>query len=97
MNTTSDEPMREVDRRKLNVMEGAILAALIAMAGTLLALRSAVGEQAVALKYQTEEIGRLRSELANVPALDQRVSRLEVRMDNTEEQAKEQRTMRGLK
>jgi Tfp pilus assembly protein PilN len=87
----------DAKRRAFNLVESLILAALIGMAGTLLALRSAVAEQAVALKFQTEEIGRLRSELANVPALDQRVSRLEVRMDNVEEQAKEQRAMRGLK
>lgn len=93
----SDTEVREVERRKLNVVEGLILATLCGMAITLLALRQSVAEQAVAMKFQTEEISRLRGDLANVPAIDQRVSRLEVRMDAVEEQAKEVRQMRGLK
>jgi Tfp pilus assembly protein PilN len=93
----SAEPVREADRRKLNVIEALILASLIGVVGTLLALRQTVAEQAVAMKFQTEEIGRLRSELASVPAIDGRVSRLEVRVESLEEQLKENRQMRGLK
>jgi hypothetical protein len=39
----------------------------------------------------------LQAQLADVPALSQRTSRLEVRMDNVEEGQKELRQVRNLK
>lgn len=89
--------MREVDRRKLNLVEALILAAILGMVGSLLLLRDSVSKLQTTNTFMTEEIGRLRNQLADVPALSQRVSRLEVKEEANAEAIKELRTMRGLK
>lgn len=93
----SDEQMREVDRRKLNLVEALILAAILGMVGSLLLLREAVSRLQTTNTFMTEEIGRLRTQLADVPALSQRVSKLEVQMDAVQEGQKELRGVRGLR
>lgn len=91
------EPMREVDRRKLNLVEALILAAILGMSGSILLLREAVTELKTTNVYMADEMGRLRTQLADVPALSQRVSRLEVRDEAQEDAIKELRQMRGLR
>lgn len=87
----------EIQRRKLNIVEGAVLAGIVALVASNLLLRDAMIKLQVSSQYTTEEIRSLKLQLADVPALNQRVSRLEVRQDANTEAIKELRAMRGLK
>lgn len=89
--------MREIERRKLNLVEALILASILGMVGSILLLRDSVSKLQTTNTFMTEEIGRLRAQLADVPALSQRVSRLEVKEEANSDAIKELRQMRGLK
>lgn len=87
----------EMQRRKLNIVEGAVLAGIVALVASNLLLRDAMIKLQVSSQYTTEEIRSLKLQLADVPALNQRVSRLEVRQDANAEAIKELRAIRRLK
>lgn len=93
----SSEAVREIERRKLNVMEGLILAALLFMGGTIFTLREAVVQLQTTNLFMAEEVGRLRVQFADVPALTTRVTSLELRASSLEKQTDELRATRSLK
>lgn len=74
-----------------------MLAGIVALVASNLLLRDAMIKLQVSSQYTTEEIRSLKLQLADVPALNQRVSRLEVRQDANTEAIKELRAIRGLK
>lgn len=89
--------MREVERRKLNIVEGLILSAIIALVGATLYQAKQMVLVQTTVEFTRDDIKGLREQLANVPALEQRMSRAEVKVEALEEQQKELRAMRGLK
>jgi hypothetical protein len=89
--------MREIERRKLNITEGLILAALVGLATLIFRLNDSVTRLQVAAESTNRQLAALQMQLADVPALAQRVSRLEVQMDATKDQVKELQGMKGLK
>lgn len=89
--------MREVERRKLNIVEGLILTAIIALVGATLYQAKQMVLVQTTVEFTRDDIKGLREQLANVPALEQRMSRAEVKVEALEEQQKELRAMRGLK
>lgn len=89
--------MREIERRKLNITEGLILAALVGLATLIFRLNDSVTRLQVAAEGTNRQLAALQVQLADVPALAQRVSRLEVQMDATRDQVKELQGMKGLK
>jgi hypothetical protein len=89
--------MREIERRKLNITEGLILAALVGLATLIFRLNDSVTRLQVAAEGTNRQLAALQVQLADVPALAQRVSRVEVRTDAMEDQIKELRDTRGLK
>lgn len=94
---TGETQTREVERRKLNIIEGLILAALVGLAGSNLLLRDTV----VQVKAQNEAlVGRIDSlsaQMADIPTLSTRVSQLEVRQSADAEAIRELRATRGLR
>ena len=89
--------MREIERRKLNITEGLILAALVGLAALIFRMNDAVTRLQVAAEATNTQLALLQAQLADVPALAQRVSRLEVQVDATKDQVKELQGMKGLK
>ncbi len=89
--------MRELDRRKLNITEGLILAALLGLGALIFKLNDSVTRLQVAAEATNTQLALLQAQLADVPALAQRVSRLEVQVDATKDQVKELQGMKGLK
>jgi len=89
--------MREIERRKLNITEGLILAALVGLATLIFRLNDAVTRLQVAAETTNRQLIALQTQLADVPALSQRVSRNEVKIEALEESQRELRGMRGLK
>lgn len=88
---------REVDRRKLNVMEGVILAAIIGMATMIFSMRDAVIRLQASQESTKALLIGLQSQLADIPTINQRISRAEVKVEALEDGQKELRATRGLK
>ncbi len=89
--------VREIERRKLNITEGLILAALIFLGGLIFRMNDSVTRLQVSMENNSGQLSALQAQLAGVPELAQRVSRLEVQMDATKDQVKELQGMKGLK
>lgn len=89
--------MREIERRKLNVMESLIVASLIGLGALIFSMREAVIQMQAAVAYQADELKSLRTQLADVPQLSRQVAELKVRVDRHDEDLKELRSVRGLK
>lgn len=89
--------MREADRRKLNVMEGVILAAIIGMATMIFSMRDAVIRLQASQESTKALLIGLQSQLADIPTINQRISRAEVKVEALEDGQKELRATRGLK
>ena len=89
--------VREIERRKLNITEGLILAALLGMGGLIFQMNDSVTRLQVAADNTNRQLMALQTQLANVPALAERMSRVEVRLDTVEQNQKEMRGMRNLK
>lgn len=83
----------DMERRRLNVWEALIVAALIGMGALLFKLNDSVTRLQVQMSTSTESTTRqlqgLQAQLADVPALSQRVSRLEIRTEAIEERQRE--------
>lgn len=96
MTGQASPPMREVDRSKLKVMEGVLLAAIIGMATMIFSMRDAI----IRMQASQESMGRLlvglQSQLADIPQINQRISRTEVKIEALEDGQKELRQTRGL-
>lgn len=90
-------PVRESERRRLNVMEALIIAALVAVGALIFRLNDSVTRLQVAAENTNRQLIALQTQLADVPALSQRVSRNEVKIEALEEGQKELRSIRGLK
>jgi Tfp pilus assembly protein PilN len=86
----------EVQRRKLNVVEGAVLAGIIALVASNLMLRDAMVRLQSDSTNLSEEMRDLKARLADVPALSLRVTRLEVRQDANIQEVNELRRLKGL-
>lgn len=56
-----------------------------------------IAELSKSVTLMQEQMRVMNLTFAGIPALNERVSRLEVRMDNAEEKLSEQRQMRGLR
>lgn len=97
MTEPTEPPLREVDRRKLNVMEGVILAAIIGMATMIFSMRDAVIRLQASQEATKALLIGLQSQLADIPTINQRISRAEVKVEALEEGQKELRQTRGLK
>ncbi len=91
------QDVREVDRRKLNVIEGLILAALVGLAASNLLLRDAVVQVKAQNDALADRIETLSAQMADIPTLSTRVSQLEVRQQADAEAIREIRQMRGLR
>lgn len=90
-------PEAEVQRRKMNVAEGLTLAAVIGMAALLFNLRDSMVQVQEQLKAQNVLFTSMQSQLSDVPSLNQRLSKVEVKQDNIAENIKEIRAMKGIK
>lgn len=93
----ANSEMREIERRKLNITEGLILAALVGLATLIFRLNDSVTRLQVAAEATNRQLVMLQAQLADVPGLAQRISHNEARIDAVEDQVKELSGMRGLK
>lgn len=82
---------------KLKVIEGLILAGLVALVASNLMLRDAVVRLQANGENMSQQMLSLRTQLADVPALTQRVTTLEVKAESNAESIRELRGVRGLK
>lgn len=80
---------RGVERRGMNIVEGLILAALVALGALIFSMNDSVTR----LQATVEPF---KAKLDAMPALEQRVSRNEVRVENLEEGLRELRQTKGL-
>lgn len=64
---------------------------------TINAQGQSIAELSKSVTLMQEQMRVMNLTFAGIPALNERVSRLEVRMDNADEKLAEQRLMRGLK
>ena len=87
----------ETAKRTLNIMEALIVAALIGLTTLIFSMREAVIKLQVTQENTNATLLALQAQLADVPALSQRVTRLEIRQDATIEIIKELRGVKGLK
>jgi len=78
--------MREIERRKLNITEGLILASLLGLGALIFRLNDSVTRPEVTTDGMNRQLTALQAQLADVPALAQRVSRNEVRVEALEDQ-----------
>lgn len=83
----------QLERRWMNIWEALIVAALIGMGALLFRLNDSVTrlqvQTAAASDATNRHLQSLQAQLADVPALSQRVSRLEVRTEALEERQRE--------
>lgn len=93
----ADPEMREVDRRKLNITEGLILAALIFLGGLIFRLNDSVTRLQVAAESTNAQIAMLQSQLANVPGLSSELAEVKVQVKRNTDDITELRGMKGLK
>jgi hypothetical protein len=89
--------MREGERRKLNILEALIIASLIGLGSMIMSMRDSIIEMRGAQESTNKLLTAMQMQMAGVPALADRVSRVEVRVENLEEGQKELRSTRGLK
>lgn len=89
--------MREGERRKLNILEALIIASLIGLGSMIMSMRDSIIEMRGAQESTNKLLTAMQMQMAGVPALADRVSRVEVRVENLEEGQKELRATRGLK
>lgn len=89
--------MREGERRKMNILEALIVASLLALGGMLVTMRDSIIEMRATQEGTNRALMGLQAQLANVPALSERVSRIEVRTENLQKQTDELQATRGLK
>lgn len=89
--------MREVERRKLNVIEGLILAALVGLAGSNLMLRDTVVQVRAQNAAMVGQIDSLSKQMNGLSMLTTQVAELKVRVDGHDEALREQRRMGGLR
>ena len=89
--------VREADRRKLNIIEALILAAMLGVAGSNLLLRDSVVKLQAQNEAMQEQVRGLTSQVAVVSALATRVAQLEVKEQAQAEAIREMRQMRGLR
>lgn len=93
----SEAAVREVDRRKLNIMEGVILAAIIGLATMIFSMRDAIVRLQASQESTKELLIGLQTQLADIPGLNQRVARAEVQIEALEDANRELRQTKGLK
>ena len=87
--THEDDAVREVERRKLNVWEALIVASLIGLGTLIFRLNDSVTRLQITADVMNRQLSMLQSQLADVPALAQRVSRNEARIDALEDSDRE--------
>ena len=86
--------MREVDRRKLNVIEGLILTALVGLGASNLLLRDSVVQVKAQNDALVTRIEALSGQMSDLPT---RVSKLEIKQEADADAIKELRQMKGLR
>ena len=79
--SAGSDGLRESERRKLNVIEGMILAGLLGGCAMLLAMREQLVQLNTTIAYQAEEMKNLREQVAGFNTLSTRVTTLEVRVE----------------
>lgn len=89
--------MREGERRKLNILEALIIASLIGLGSMIMSMRDSIIEMRGAQESTNKLLSAMQLQMAGVPALADRVSRVEVRVENLEEGQKELKATRGLR
>jgi hypothetical protein len=89
--------MREGERRKLNILEALIIASLIGLGTMIMSMRDSIIEMRVSQESTNKMLATFQLQMAGVPALADRVSRVEVRTENLEEGQKELRANKGLR
>jgi hypothetical protein len=87
----------EIERRKMNLVEACILAAILGMATMLFSLRDSMVQVQEQLKAQNVLFTAMQAQLADVPTLSQRVSKVEIRQEANIDAIKELRSMKGIK
>lgn len=88
----SAQPERRVEnaRRMFNVMDSLVIAGLIGLATMIFTMRDTLTRLQVTSESTNQQLTELRSQLANVPALAERVSRSEARIEALERREKPQ-------
>lgn len=89
--------MREGERRKLNILEALIIASLIGLCTMIMSMRDSLIKMQVSQDNTNKLLTTLQLQMAGVPALADRVSRVEVRVENLEDGQKELRATKGLR
>ena len=79
-------PPNEIQRRTVNVLEALVIAALLALAGLIFSMREAVIRLQVTQDQTNRTLIALQAQLADVPALSQRMTRAELRIENIEKE-----------
>lgn len=87
----------DMSRRGFNVMEALVIAALLGLGGLIFKLNDSVTRLQTTAEGTIRQLSALQSQLADVPALSQRVSRNEVKIEALEDNQKELRQTRNLK
>src|SRR3546814_13011896 len=90
-------PQRDPERRRLNVMEALIIAALLGIGGLIFRLNDSVTRLQVSSENTNRQLIALQAQFADVPALSQRVTKLEVQQESDHHEIREMRQLRGLK
>lgn len=80
------QPPNEIQRRTVNVLEALVIAALLALAGLIFSMREAVIRLQVTQDQTNRTLIALQAQLADVPALSQRMTRAELRIENIEKE-----------
>lgn len=104
----SGAPVREMERRKLNIVEALLLAAIVALVASVIALMLQMAGMQASFGYAERELKGLREQFSAVPAMEQRMNsalsnfeqrltKSEVRIDSLQESQRELRATKGLK
>lgn len=93
----SDEVVREAERRKLNIAESLIVASLIGLGTMMFSLRDSVIRMQATQESTNRILTSMQTQLADVPALANRMSRVEVKVESVEDEQREARQTKGLK
>jgi TolA-binding protein len=81
----------EIARRVFNIMDALVISGLIGLATLIFTMRDAMTRLQVTSESTNQQLTELRSQLANVPNLAERVSRSEARIEALERQQQEPR------
>lgn len=92
--TDSAEANQNQQARKVNVIDGVILAGIIGLATMIFGMRDSMIQLQEQIKSQNMLLANVQLQLADVPNMSMRISRIEVRQEANMEAIKEMRAIR---